>query len=64
MDVEPFDPYDVLTDEYMAWYNGGRREVFSLENQTDTVYNTLKRHTKYAHRGRPTLKYVQRFWNW
>ena len=63
MEVEPFDPYDVLTDEHMAWYNGGRREVFALQNQTDTVYNTLKRHTGYAHsvRGRPTLKDVTRF---
>ena len=32
---------------------------------TDTVYKTLKTHTKYAHivRGRPTLKYVERFRN-
>ena len=32
---------------------------------TDTVYNTLKTHTKYAHivRGRPTLKDVERFRN-
>ena len=32
---------------------------------TDTVYNTLKMHTKYAHivRGRPTLKDVERFRN-
>ena len=43
MEVEPFDPYHVLTDEHMAWYNGGRREVFALQNQTDTVYNTLKK---------------------
>ena len=30
---------------------------------TDTVYKTLKTHTKYAHiaRGRPTLKDVERF---
>ena len=30
---------------------------------TDTVYNTLKTHTKYAHiiRGRPTLRDVERF---
>ena len=29
----------------------------------DTVYNTLKTHTKYAHivRGRPTLKDIERF---
>ena len=33
---------------------------------TDTVYNTLKTHTKYAHivRGTPTLRDVQRFRNW
>ena len=32
---------------------------------TDTGYNTLKMHTKYAHivRGRPTLKDVERFRN-
>ena len=32
---------------------------------TDTVYKTLKTHTKYAHvvRGRPTLKNVERFRN-
>ena len=32
---------------------------------TDTVHNTLKTHTKYAHiiRGRPTLKDVERFRN-
>ena len=32
---------------------------------TDTVYKTLKTRTKYAHivRGRPTLKYVERFRN-
>ena len=32
---------------------------------TDTVYNTLKTHTKYAHIvcGRPTLKDVERFRN-
>ena len=32
---------------------------------TDTVYNTLKTHTRYAHivRGRPTLKDVERFRN-
>ena len=32
---------------------------------TDTVYNTLKKHTKYAHivRGRATLKDVERFPN-
>ena len=32
---------------------------------TDTVYKTLKTHTKYAHiaRGRPTLKDVERFRN-
>ena len=32
---------------------------------TDTVYNTLKTHTKYAHiiRGRPTLRDVERFRN-
>ena len=32
---------------------------------TDTGYNTLKTHTKYAHivRGRPTLKDVERFRN-
>ena len=37
-----------------------RREI-----STDTVYNTLKTHTKYAHivRGRPTLKDVERFRN-
>ena len=35
------------------------------EISTDTVYNTLKTHTKYAHivRGRPTLKDVERFRN-
>ena len=35
------------------------------EISTDTVYNTLKTHSKYAHisRGRPTLKDVERFWN-
>ena len=32
---------------------------------TDTMYKTLKTRTKYAHivRGRPTLKYVERFRN-
>ena len=32
---------------------------------TDTVYNTLKTHTRYAHivRSRPTLKDVERFRN-
>ena len=31
---------------------------------TDTVYNTLQTHIKYAHiiRGRPTLRDVERFW--
>ena len=24
---------DVLTDEYMAWCSGGRREVFAVQNQ-------------------------------
>ena len=35
------------------------------EISTDTVHNTLKTHTKYAHifRGRPTLKDVERFRN-
>ena len=32
---------------------------------TDTVYNTFKTYTRYAHivLGRPTLKAVERFWN-
>ena len=49
---------DVLTDEHMAWCNGGRKQFFRCKICTDTVY-------KYAHsvRGRPTLKDVERFWN-
>ena len=40
-------------DEKLSW----------CKISTDTVYNTLKTHTKYAHivRGRPTLKDVERF---
>ena len=40
-------------------------EISRCKISTDTVYNTLKTHTKYAHivRGRPTLKDVERFRN-
>ena len=42
-------------DEKLSW----------CKISTDTVCNTLKTHTKYAHivRGRPTLKDVERFRN-
>ena len=38
-------------------------EISRCKISTDTVYNTLKTHTKYAHiiRGRPTLRDVERF---
>ena len=44
---------DVLNNEHAGW----------CKISTDTVYNTLKTHTKYAHivRGRSTLKDVERF---
>ena len=56
---------DVLTNEHTEWCNSGRREVFAAQINTDTMYETLETHTKYAHivRGRPTLKYVERFRN-
>ena len=40
-------------------------ELSRRKIRTDIVYKTLKMHTKYAHiiRGRPTLKYVERFRN-
>ena len=40
-------------------------EVSRRKISRDNVYKTLKTHTKYAHivRGRPTLKYVERFRN-
>ena len=40
-------------------------EISRCKISTDTVYNTLKTHTKYAHiiRGRPTLRDVERFRN-
>ena len=40
-------------------------EISRCKISTDTVYNTLKTHTKYVHivRGRPTLKDVERFRN-
>ena len=40
-------------------------EISRCKISTDTVYNTLKTHTKYAHivRGGPTLKDVERFRN-
>ena len=47
---------DVLADEEKL----SRRKI-----SIDTVYKTLKTHTKYAHivRGRPTLKDIERFRN-
>ena len=40
-------------------------EISRCKISTDTVYNTLKTHTKYAHivRGTPTLRDIQRFRN-
>ena len=40
-------------------------ELSRRKIRTDIVYKTLKTHTKYPHivRGRPTLKYVERFRN-
>ena len=40
-------------------------ELSRCKISTDTVYNMLKTHTKYAHivRGRATLKDVERFRN-
>ena len=41
------------------------RELLRCKINTDTVYNTLKTHTKYSHSvgGRPTRKDVERFRN-
>ena len=47
----------------MSWCSCGRREAFAVQKQT--LYNTLKTHTRYAHivRNRPTRKDVERFRN-
>ena len=39
--------------------------IFRNAKSAETVYNTSRTHTKYAHivRGRPTLIDVERFWN-
>ena len=49
-----FTQHGVMADE---------QELSRRKISTDTVYKTLKTHTKYAHiaRGRPTLKDVERF---
>ena len=43
----------------------GEEKLSQCKITTDTVYNTLKTHKKYANivRGRPTLKDVERFRN-
>ena len=56
----------VLTNEHMAWCNvRTKKKLSQCKISTDTVYNTLKTHRKYAHivRGRLTLKDVERFRN-
>ena len=42
-----------------------RLDIYRGAKSAQTLYNTLKTHTKYAHivRGRPTLKDVERFRN-
>ena len=49
----------------MALCNGGYEKLLRCKTSTNTVYNTLKTHSKYAHivRGRPTLKDFGRFRN-
>ena len=52
----------------MSTWHGVMADVEKLSRckiSTDTVYNTFKTHTRYAHivLGRPTLKAVERFWN-
>ena len=50
-----------------TWYSAmaGEEKLSQCKITTDTVYNTLKTHKKYAHivRGRPTLRDVERFRN-
>ena len=56
---------DVLTDEHTGWVMADEEKLSRRKISTDTVHETLKTHTKYAHivRGRPILKYVERFRN-
>ena len=56
---------DVLTDEYTGWVMADEEKLPRHKISTDTVHETLKTHTKYAYivRGRPILKYVERFRN-
>ena len=56
---------DVLTDEHTGWVMADEEKLSRRKISTDTVHETLKTHTKYAHivRGRPTLNYVERFRN-
>ena len=62
----------VLNTHDSSTLTDARNGVMAEENKilmckigTDTVYNTLKKHTKYAHSVccRPTLKEVERFRN-
>ena len=56
---------NILTDEVSTWHGVMAEEEKCLQcrTSTDTVCNTLKTHTKYAHsvRGRPTLKDFMNF---
>ena len=54
---------DVLNNEHAGWCMADEEKLSRRKISTDTVYNTLKTHTKYAHivRGRSTLKDVERF---
>ena len=54
--------HDILTDESVM---ADEEQLSRCKISTDTVYNTLKTHTKHAYivRGRPTLKDVERFRN-
>ena len=56
---------DVLTDEHTGWVMADEEKLSRRKISTDTVHETLKTHTKYAHivRGRPILKCVERFRN-
>ena len=56
---------DVLTNEHTDSVIADEVKLSRRKISTDTVYKTLKTHTKYAHiaRGRPTLKDVERFRN-
>ena len=66
--AQPFDSDACATFRLVSTWHGVMADEEKLSRckfSTDTVYNTLKAHTKYAHivRGRPTTKDVEPFRN-